>query len=73
MGSLQVTKGDITVDELKRGGFVIDDDAFFCHRWRALILCEVLLLWNRESMSTGAFFVVSNSFGTGQSNMRKRS
>ena len=33
-------------------------------RWRALILWEVLLLWNRESLGAGAFFAVVFCRGT---------
>src|SRR5271157_3429025 len=42
-----------------------------CHPWRALILREVLLLWNRESFGAGAHFAVGAGCSIIRSSTRK--
>jgi hypothetical protein len=52
------------IENVDKASVIIGDDPFCWYRWRALILWEVLLIWNRESLSVGAFFVVGISFTT---------
>jgi len=54
----------VIIENVDKASVIIGDDPFCWYRWRALILWEVLLIWNRESLSVGAFFVVDIPFTT---------